>query len=1081
MNKLNIKQYDESLKTFRVGMRKLSKEQLESSFPEYNKLFDMLKCVIENKKYYNKYQKEIQKDSQANLRYDNIFSILGGRGTGKSSVLCTVRQELEKNYRSEAHSFSFLPIIHPEIINERDSIMGWIISYFEDEVKRIEKIFQKLIERDENYQCMTGNLDFYRNCQFNPDNRLRKDFDSLRVSYFSRYTKENIDKYSYSEGVDLYADLSLENARLITVCSKFLDTLVSALTEIQKHDDKEDLSVLPAIFVFIDDLDLVPDRSLELISTIPKFLSHPRVFVIVTASPKMFEISTLFSYINRFNSPHDIATTFKDKYKVLKLLNRQLSDKIFPPSSRFYLRKYYSLKDKKNFRFMDQEYVTELEKDERRKIENVGEFWVTCIERIQNAKKTKSQPDNTDLSFFNDNNIIIVNDEKEEKTINEMFFSVLGNTPREICNFCKSLIHMMFSIERLLENNSRSENEQIFDQYYAILKSFLQNAIESNMELKPFFANEKFIHRKEDKIDLYIDYTHLRILYEQHVPKNGEHDLETRKKYLKMYILLSFVEYIALIIDPDRKYTHGRKVLFHFIENWDHNDMLFTDMYYSKGQMIKNKVPQILNEMIEYYVHFDSRILFSFNKDDDKYHVNSAIKIFENQLERAEESGLSIKIFSDLIKMKTAKANGINENILQNNCVLFIESNRQWALTYLNLLYFRIGGAWKLDLLKKQDLEINPGFCKGVALKKLKDIQSDTIKHFISKKMLVFDDAFKNNWKKDERKNSFIIFLKNILYNINNDNICDDSNLLEDIYAKMSESNDFPLEEEESDIDKNIKNKESIQLLQIILKTEPMNDNYKIFLNEFVFKISKTEDWNSFIDNLFDSINDIYNSCLNIIYDFFQKGYAGCLSTNYEEASRKIKDFMKKNHQFDFDFSFLDDINDLNKDLFENKVRFKLEDLEKIFSNVYQEIEYIEDCIKKENQDDLKKHLEFNKIKNELNRIKNELNQFIDHFDLYVEKKIYKEALQSLLAIKILEFFYPIYLMKRMEILSKDRNEYNYDEQYEKSIKTYTEIVAIMEDEDNIYRSKRLETIFLEAVKPIRNKLRFKLLKDGFY
>ena len=100
----------------KVGIKILDDNKLENIFPMYkslkNKIDDCRKAA-----YTQRYQ-SIKKHYQYNYMYDNVFSILGDRGTGKTSVAFTLKEIIEKESKTKNHYDTVLPIIIPEAIPE---------------------------------------------------------------------------------------------------------------------------------------------------------------------------------------------------------------------------------------------------------------------------------------------------------------------------------------------------------------------------------------------------------------------------------------------------------------------------------------------------------------------------------------------------------------------------------------------------------------------------------------------------------------------------------------------------------------------------------------------------------------------------------------------------------------------------------------------------------------------------------------------------------------------------------------------------------------------------------------------------
>ena len=118
--------------TYKTGIKTLTDVQLKNGLPSYTILLDKIETIRENAKTVSRIPID---GSFENLKYDNIFSILGGRGAGKTSILLTILDKL----KSDAGNINIImPIIMPELIDNGDSFIGWILSAVEKEIQNIE-------------------------------------------------------------------------------------------------------------------------------------------------------------------------------------------------------------------------------------------------------------------------------------------------------------------------------------------------------------------------------------------------------------------------------------------------------------------------------------------------------------------------------------------------------------------------------------------------------------------------------------------------------------------------------------------------------------------------------------------------------------------------------------------------------------------------------------------------------------------------------------------------------------------------------------------------------------------------------
>lgn len=77
----------------KLGVKYLDDAQLTSSFPDWRALLSR----IEEQRQIAEFAAEKQYRSEGShfpQTYDNLFAVLGGRGSGKSSVILTLREKM---------------------------------------------------------------------------------------------------------------------------------------------------------------------------------------------------------------------------------------------------------------------------------------------------------------------------------------------------------------------------------------------------------------------------------------------------------------------------------------------------------------------------------------------------------------------------------------------------------------------------------------------------------------------------------------------------------------------------------------------------------------------------------------------------------------------------------------------------------------------------------------------------------------------------------------------------------------------------------------------------------------------------
>lgn len=87
-----------------IGAKTLDDIQMENVLPGYNNIFSQIERMREYAESCNDEGKSV----------NNVFSIFGKRGAGKSSVLLTIQSKIKQNNESDIVLPVILPIILPE-------------------------------------------------------------------------------------------------------------------------------------------------------------------------------------------------------------------------------------------------------------------------------------------------------------------------------------------------------------------------------------------------------------------------------------------------------------------------------------------------------------------------------------------------------------------------------------------------------------------------------------------------------------------------------------------------------------------------------------------------------------------------------------------------------------------------------------------------------------------------------------------------------------------------------------------------------------------------------------------------------
>lgn len=381
--------------------------------------------------------------------YDNVYALLGGRGSGKSSVLYTLMEKL----RADQHKDIYVPLVVPEMISDSNcSILGWVLSSFGVVLGDLEKQIEKSGREPALYGGYCGvKENFFKNCKFQTKNSLRMKYEELFK--ISLTEKMNASGYLAEDMVAYQTDQARQQYRLLQNLNEFLNELT-----ITWHSVNPDNGNLPMIFLFFDDIDIAPQRSMELLTTTFQFFTNSNIIILVTADEnslreviylKMLErmISSRSSSLlvdalpvkRSLASRTDREMKGEDyRYQQIDQMGQEFYDKVIAPSNRYYLNQYDTLEKKKRYCYssMIQAFSMPNQKDEcsipiqKLLDDEMGKM----SDAIQNYKMK------TGLDSAAEN-------EKKEKTsgeplFKEVFFLIFGQRNRNIANACLEILNL---------------------------------------------------------------------------------------------------------------------------------------------------------------------------------------------------------------------------------------------------------------------------------------------------------------------------------------------------------------------------------------------------------------------------------------------------------------------------------------------------------------------------------------------------------------------------------------------------------------------------------------------------------------
>ena len=546
------KKWEQENGFYKVGIRLLSPVQLENIFPNYRDLLDRIEDYREKAE---ERREEAADHDQYNLMYDNVFSIFGKRGTGKTSVAFTLQSMIERTREDLV-----LPIIIPEVIPDECSALVWLFAIIREKVEELERenCMERRGKKDEGWEIC-----HYRERDTRPlTNRL----DALQELLFAgKYNPSG--EPSYYRAVENSAKQVVSSYRFSHEVARFWDALVEELKKRGKNGEGE-AKRSPLIFFIFDDVDLEPQKVTELLSIIIKYLSHPNLIVLTTADEELF-LEVIENNLDRaigrlpkewrayLRSTKGQQWRFWDEEEpreregdLIAQTSRMYLGKVLPTSTRYYLRLFESAWQKRQFRLDDREFL--------------GDSMCRLVEWLEE----KEEGEDTFLR-------------RGGKTL-LFYINFMGDTSRQIGNAYLEFKTFLRSMARETElaQSAEWDREHGLNRIYQQCRYFLYTEISANHDLAAEIDNlDRFVNgifqMDFNQWRFYVNYNYLNDFLEE--LRREKYDGKPDKlitPVLQLYALSMLLENVLLILEkriPDgitgRKRVHGIARMCSFITN----------------------------------------------------------------------------------------------------------------------------------------------------------------------------------------------------------------------------------------------------------------------------------------------------------------------------------------------------------------------------------------------------------------------------------------------------------------------------------------------------------------------------------
>ena len=675
---------------YKIGIKELTAHQLAEGLPNYNTMHNRIEKIRRESAYVDKV--DLEHNPFETLKYDNIFSILGGRGAGKTSILFT----LYKQFKCDQSNI-MIPIVMPELFDKKENIISWILSAIESCLSEIEEKFdneKNCFMKSETYNKMCEEYDFFDRCLFNKNNKLRKRFNELKQVFYDNENKSF--GSNYSENSELMANSAKSGFEILPKFICFWNTLIAAYERYLVAIKNEKKT--PLVFLFIDDADLKPEIINDLLFVIPKFLSHPNVVVFISGSHKtlalavknhMFKSITQNSYdlMSLMNIEHKYnGASYRDEdishiklselrygkeYYRIDKLSDEILRKLFPVYNRFFIKKYESYQLKQEFQIFknDDEPTCRESISFSDKIAGLlYNFYNNVLEmHRENVNKIRTDGNNepsdeTIKEKIKNFRLLKINNKNEVLLENGFYLSFFGRYARDICAVYYALKEMLLELEdtlkKLYSESFGVADDKIpskcIENIYSIIRKFLEAAISSNRNLKMFFKYiDDVVKTQLLHWQLYVDYSKVLEIFKK--PEYFEANQSNPEPFIEMLCLLNFIEKLIVLIMPQRRKCHGANEMQEFLNSAKINVIQYSDdidelfkQYYVFNSL--NIVPKFDVEKIEHQNNFLNGIdrLDLINKYNDNSLANQEwIMIFSNVYYKRFSAFSRLAEFSD--------------------------------------------------------------------------------------------------------------------------------------------------------------------------------------------------------------------------------------------------------------------------------------------------------------------------------------------------------------------------------------------------------------------------------------------------
>jgi DNA repair protein SbcC/Rad50 len=607
---------------FKIGSRILDENELKVLLPSYDNIFNQIEKFREEAKKIS----EVSLNTQMNLEdrfdlkkdYNNIFSILGGRGTGKTSAAVTVRHRILNDSRDND---IIMPLIVPDDMGEISDVLGWIITYLGGKIKILVDDYLEFVKRSQNEKAYGNKYTQLYDKHCRKDQELDLNVIYRRVHKAYHFRKEAYQKILAQEyvGKNEYVN---ETKEALEADQNLIITFFLLIEEIIKVKSDLNNGKEPLIYFFFDDVDISAKRGPDVLSTTMRYLTHPNIVTFICGDYKVFSEMLTIDFLQKENlldsglmekiyTSHDEKEleeygvgTENTALNLRKVRGYDYLKKMLPSALRYEMPKLNN-ESKANFRYT---------KNNTPINDNINTY--------ENSTKIKMNKELSLLQLLEKN--FFTQEELEngqsflkyKGNVVYSYFLIFDSTPRGLINPYYFLYQMLQDKERGINVWASSDIKQFLDiiissslvlgDYRELINKIIR--IDVKADDKGYKTNKG--QWKYSKIEYYIDYSYLESVFDGLMSKKDEYISKNNDDFCLLFILAHFFENILVVVNKKRNVEvqslHGASLLCKILNN---------------PNIEGNLYPQITNVNRLLYIHY--LLTESISK-------NNSIKIFSN-------------------------------------------------------------------------------------------------------------------------------------------------------------------------------------------------------------------------------------------------------------------------------------------------------------------------------------------------------------------------------------------------------------------------------------------------------------------